>query len=324
VDGDAENDEPARKKPRIGGGGLFSGFNSFLPAPKRTKETAKKEEEKKAGGTTSTRKVFSLKTGAAPGFDRDADSQMLQDLDTEEQHHNAPPQAKAEDVVPKGNPMMFKPLSVGRNPTKKKKPPAPTKTTEQPAHSRERAAPEQVPPAPVSKPKVSLFGLSSEDKPDTSSGQTIKPTTYEPLVYNTSIQPPPGPDSIDSQLQQSSAQQSTAQSSAQDLESIASDLNLSQSEMRQLLGRRGQNVKGAAKILTFNTDEQYKSNAEYLSGMTEAERAAHQHKAVRTIAPGKHSLQQLVNAVSNQQDALEESFAAGKRTKKEASSKYGW
>jgi hypothetical protein len=250
---------------------------------------------------------------------------MRHDLDAEEQHqHDAPPQAKAEDVVPKGNPMMFKPLSVGTNPKKKKKPTAVTKTAEQPVQSRDRAPPEPVPPAPVSKPKVSLFGLSSEDKPDTSSGKPVQPTTYEPLVYNTSIQPPSGPDSTDSLLQPSPAQQSSAPSTSQDLESIASDLNLSQAEMRQLLGRRGQNVKGAAKVLTFNTDEQYKSNAEYLSGMTEAERAAQQHKAVRTIAPGKHSLQQLVNAVSNQQDALEETFAAGKRNKKESSSKYGW
>ena len=39
---------------------------------------------------------------------------------------------------------------------------------------------------------------------------------------------------------------------------------------------------------------------------------------------GKHSLQQLVNLVSNQKDALEEGFAMGRRNKKEAGAKYGW
>jgi hypothetical protein len=32
----------------------------------------------------------------------------------------------------------------------------------------------------------------------------------------------------------------------------------------------------------------------------------------------------LVNAASSQKEALEESFAAGRRNKKEAGSKYGW
>ncbi|RMZ90737.1 hypothetical protein DV736_g2034, partial [Chaetothyriales sp. CBS 134916] len=49
-----------------------------------------------------------------------------------------------------------------------------------------------------------------------------------------------------------------------------------------------------------------------------------QHNPVRAIAPGKHSLRQLVNAAQGQKDALEDSFAIGKQNKKEAGSKYGW
>lgn len=144
---------PARKKPRIGGGagggGLFSGFNSFLPAPKRN--TAAAEKEKKTAAPA--RKVFSLKTGATPGFDREADAEMRRDqalglgagggdneddetipkagsLGTEDfgETQNAAGdkgeqggKEKPVEVKLKGNHMMFKPLSVGRTQQKKKK-----------------------------------------------------------------------------------------------------------------------------------------------------------------------------------------------------------
>jgi hypothetical protein len=48
------------------------------------------------------------------------------------------------------------------------------------------------------------------------------------------------------------------------------------------------------------------------------------HNPVRSIAPGKHSLKQLVNAAQSQKDALAESFAKGYQNRKEAGSKYGW
>ena len=56
----------------------------------------------------------------------------------------------------------------------------------------------------------------------------------------------------------------------------------------------------------------------------ETDIASVQHNPVRPIAPGKHTLQQLVNVASNQREALEESFATGRRNKKEAGAKYGW
>lgn len=78
------------------------------------------------------------------------------------------------------------------------------------------------------------------------------------------------------------------------------------------------------QVLTFDTNRQYRQNAEWLASATEEELAAQQHNPVRSIAPGRHSLQQLVNAVSVQKDALEETFAAGRRNKKEAGARYGW
>ena len=59
---DGEEEGPARKKPKMNGdGSLLSAFNSMLPPPKRTANTQP---------AASSGKTFSLKTGAAPGFQR--------------------------------------------------------------------------------------------------------------------------------------------------------------------------------------------------------------------------------------------------------------
>lgn len=336
TNGDAEDEEHARKRPRVSGGeSSLSGFNSMLPEPKRAKqEPAKKEADTQRDGSGTTKKVFGLKTSATPGFDRQEDAGPDRGQSSEDQQPAELNQLKAEEVVPKGNAMMFKPLSMTRNTGKKKKStaaaPAP-KPVQQAGQNTQSAVP-AADPSPVSKSKVSLFGSSVEEKPDLSHEKSQQNSTYEPLIYNSAASTPAlGPAPPDTQpdvlpahsppLQQHPPNQSEPQS----LENIAADLNLSQAEMRQLLGRRGQDTsKAAPKILTFNTDEEYKSNAEYLSAASDAELANQQHNPVRAIAPGKHNLQQLVNAVSNQRNALEDSFASGKRNRKEASSRYGW
>ncbi|PLB47861.1 hypothetical protein P170DRAFT_360697, partial [Aspergillus steynii IBT 23096] len=352
-DGD---DGPARKKPRIGGGGgLFSGFNSFLPAPKRN-PAAEKEKNAKAA---SVRKVFSLKTGAAPGFDREADAEMRRDqafdlvtggggenddetipkagsLKTEEfGETQTNTEYKGEEGVKekpvevklKGNPMMFKPLSVGRTQQKKKKAPATTtattnttstttSTTSSPAVD---APKEQAPPppaAPKPKPKVSLFSLSSAEPDAAAPPAQTTSTTYEPLVYSApSEAPTAGPTAPESELTSAGV----ATGPAETLDNIADDLNLSRAQRRQLFGRNADSSK--SRVLHFNTDKEYIANQEMAHN---TDLAAVQHNPVRPIAPGKHSLQQLVNAASNQREALEESFASGRRNKQEAGSKYGW
>ncbi|KAL4918209.1 mitotic checkpoint regulator, MAD2B-interacting-domain-containing protein [Aspergillus aurantiobrunneus] len=361
-DGD-DPDGPARKKPRIragGGGGAFSGFNSFLPAPRRPNVTA--EKEKKLGGGRA-RKVFSLKTGAGPGFDREADEEMKRDMafdslgaggDGDDDDYGTIPKAgslreehytkstnnnqesaekkekKPEEVVLKGNPMMFKPLSVARTGQKKKKTMATTTpppiietnkrveggeegrgTTQQPPDQTQKPT---APPAP--KPKVSLFSLSTEETATPDTSEPAQGSTYEPLVYTTNENTPaagpaPEPESV-------SAAPPQAASSTQTLDHIAADLNLSRSQRRQLFGRNAD--PSSSRILHFNTDVEYAANQE----MSHKELAATQHNPVRAIAPGKHTLQQLVNAASTQKEALEESFATGKRNKKEAGAKYGW
>ncbi|KAI9042870.1 PRCC domain-containing protein [Aspergillus affinis] len=364
TDADAGDDGPARKRPRIGGGasggGLFSGFNSFLPAPKKNTATAAAEKEKNKKTAAPARKVFSLKTGAAPGFDREADAEMRRDqalglgtgdfdddetipkagsLGTEEAGESQNTagdngeegvKEKPVEVKLKGNPMMFKPLSVGRTQQKKKKAPPKTTTTTATATNtntgslpaadgpKEQAPLAQPTPppaaAPKPKPKVSLFSLSSAelDAAAAPSAQTTS-ATYEPLVYSApSEAPAAGPSAPE-------PQESQATGPAETLDNIADDLNLSRAQRRQLFGRNAESSK--SRVLHFNTDKEYIANQEAAHN---TDLAAVQHNPVRPIAPGKHSLQQLVNAASNQREALEESFASGRRNKQEAGSKYGW
>jgi hypothetical protein len=49
-----------------------------------------------------------------------------------------------------------------------------------------------------------------------------------------------------------------------------------------------------------------------------------EHRAIKAIAPGKHSLQQLVNNARTQKDAMEDKWAEGKKNRGEGASKYGW
>lgn len=354
ADGEKEGEDgPARKKAKIGGGGAFSGFNTFLPAPKRTTVTA--DKDKKSAGPA--RKVFSLKTGATPGFDRGADAEMRQnqgfDADDGGDEEDIPkagnlqtedsgetevadnPNEEKRGPKLKGNAMMFKPLSVGRNSQQKKKPPktttsalstadelraAPQKPKQQQQQPRPQLQPQQAPAqsAPPPKPKISLFSISSEDSSATTpSDEPAQGTSYQPLVYNPAPDAPPaGPEPEPSTFIPADTY---AQQQPQTLDNIADDLNLSRAQRRHLFGRHADTSK--SRVLNFNTDTEYVANQEMAQ---QTDLAAAQHNPVRAIAPGKHTLQQLVNAASNQREALEESFAAGRRNKKEAGSKYGW
>ena len=346
-DRDRDGDEPPAKKAKVGSG-AFTGFNSILPAPKRAVISS--------GGSTNsgTRKGglgsgVSLKTGAAPGFsrepipDRDFDDgeesrtarHKGSDLEIQVPNSSSPGIA---DLLPsplngadpskaepkkQGNPMMFKPLSVARKPSKKKSSMANFPT---PQLSTSNDLEHQARPAP----KISLFSIGSIDA---SNASIVEPTgEYQTLVYEKSSgnTEQPGLDTLGETepevvnntnpggYHQAS---SNVDTSSQSLDSIAADLNLSASARRQLLGRQrnGKNDPSAINVVNFNTDREYASN-ELLRQAGEQV----QHNPVRALASGKHSLKQLVNAASTQKDALEEQFASGRRNKKEAGSKYGW
>ena len=302
-------DEPAPKRARTGGG--FSGFNSMLPPPKRDAEKPQTSNNK-----APARKVFSLKTSSEAGFSRESDAEMRhffaeQDNSTGDDPDDVglpdvPKKAPTAEVTTKGNTFMFKPLSVARG--KKKKPTSSIAKPVSPSPvSAAEPAQDATPAAPPPKKKVSLFSAHKETD--------IEPTIPdpEPEEYNAVTSAYPGSEDAASHQPTSSM---TA--SVQSLDNIASDLNLSAAERRQLFGRSGKDFS-ASSVVNFNTDQEYAAN--------EAIRATGeqvQHNPLRAIAPGKHSLRQLVSAAQGQKDALEESFAAGRRNRKEAGNKYGW
>ncbi|KAK5087488.1 hypothetical protein LTR70_005349 [Exophiala xenobiotica] len=348
--------EPPTKRARVGAG-AFSGFNAMLPAPKRDNLTTSSASANTNGTKVPARKVFSLKTGAEPAFSRDSDSELRElfaddgarqteestiptsipkpAFTTEKQQSTGPA-----SEVGGGKPFMFKPLSVARN-TKKK---SSASTLATPVASTTRAdqtsiqpsaalqePPDQrelVPRPATKKEKISLFSsgpaalppdpddLPANDglNPDASNEDEIlellddddQPTPYTTTSTN-APQPPNEPES---------------------LSSIATSLNLSAAERRQLLGRshnpgssKNPNTTTANRIINFNTDAEYIANQQMNAA---GEQAQLQHNPVRAIAPGKHSLKSLVASAQGQKDALEESFASGKKNKREAGSKYGW
>ena len=337
--------ERPSKRAKVGSGG-FSGFNSLLPAPKRTAAP-------NGGPTTNgARKSglgvgVNLKTGAAPGFSRDpmdavstsneegAETERSGDMNTihhDEEMHQKPPAIDespsflkpVEPVKLQGNTTMFKPLSVARKPQRKK-----AHTAESLPNTKLQVDEFMQKPKPA--PKLSLFSTGEEIEPPRSSSTASG--TYQPMIYTTTT-PDPTPAPVDPSTDPQPSEDSNYYPydhpeprmdrfpPIQSLTSIASDLNLTRAETRQLLGRQKHNDPAGPSpinIVNFNTDAEYAAN-EILRQAGETV----QHNPVRAIAPGKHSLKQLVNAASSQKDALEESFASGRRNKKEAGSKYGW
>ena len=336
---ETSSDEPPTKRAKTGGG-AFSGFNSFLPPPKRTGHT----NATLGGGTAAKKGVLgvgvSLKTGSAPGFSREPEPER--EYAGEEESGPAttnggsglslpPPRASqvegqkpAEEVKLVGKPLMFKPLSVSRKPAKKKKAipgAAPSTTAAIPA------TPEPKHEKPTQRPKVSLFSMSAET--ESPSLPTVN-GEYQPMMLE--VEEAGEEEEADPFGLEPSYEDYTPTTShvappavptppvSQSLDDIAGDLKLSAAERRQLFGRQKDGLRQAAtKVINFNTDQEYLHNEEL--------RAAGEqivHNPVRAIAPGKHSLKQLVNAAQSQKEALEESFAKGKSNRAEASSRYGW
>ena len=325
---DTQSDEPPTKRAKIGGG-AFSGFNSFLPAPKRTGQTSTT-----LGGGNAVKKSglgagVNLKTGAAPGFSREPEPEREY---TEEQASTLPPpqasqneEKPAEEVKLVGKPLMFRPLSVARKP--KKKTVAQLSAAASIPSTPAKPQPKAETPAP--KPKVSLFSMGSEE----TSTMTPSNGEYKPMMLDTPEQE--SQESEDPYSLEPSYEDFTPNASqsglalpavptppvSQSLDDIAGDLNLSAAERRQLFGRQkgGRGNKSATKVINFNTDEEYLHNEELRAAGEQVS-----HNPVRSIAPGKHSLKQLVNAAQSQKEALEESFAKGRNNRAEASSRYGW
>ena len=286
----------------------------MLPPPKRDHLPTPNS----TGVKKPARKVFSLKTSAEPAFSRDLD------LDYDESLYENTPERNAAQSVPLqsvsvpasdlpvvGNAMRFKPLSVARN-NKKSKPTTVSKAaTTVPNPQKQVPSPLEASAMQTSKPKVNLFSTTVEEpidgtdlieQADRASVDDVEDATEDSML-TTSYQ-----DVIPSDTGQTD----------QSLHDIASDLNLSASAKRQLFGRGGKDGI-AVNVVNFNTDAEYAANEQLRATGEQL-----QHNPVRGIAPGKHSLKQLMNSATLQKDALEESFATGRRNKREAGNKYGW
>lgn len=319
----------------------------MLPAPKRAAQSAKEAILTTKG---PSRKVFSLKTGAEPGFSREADAELRQalegqDVDVGETSYEdtadstrgvASPSALGSTTISSVKSTIFKPLSVSRNASRKKKPPAGSSTFTPPIQGQARAQQLDA-ESSIAAPKVSLFTIGTTDRSTTD--PITKTSDYQPLFSNgktevehqdQSLTSTDDPTSLAANITNvytdtsSYPQNQNSESNvlpSQSLDSIANDLNLSASARRQLLGRNHRDgAKTSSAIMNFNTDEEYAANEAFRTSGEQAQ----PHNPVRAIAPGKHSLKQLVNAASGQKEALEESFASGRRNKKEAGGRYGW
>ncbi|KAK1994109.1 hypothetical protein LX36DRAFT_585027 [Colletotrichum falcatum] len=321
------SDEPPAKRARTGKAGLFSGFNSFLPAPKNAAKATPAHSS--SSSSSSSRPIFQLKTGAEPGFSRERGGGDGDGSSGTSGGMSLPaPKKQAQPTIPEGmtpadqvklvgKPMMFKPLSVARKPKKKtpaSAPAAATKATPTAAGGSEA----KDTPAPAPK-KVPLFSIETDDNDDAAAAAPAS-GAYEPLF---ATEQPTDNGYADYAAQAGWSAPTTAPDGANSLDTIADDLNLSAAARRELFGRQKGGGAGApqtaSRVINFNMDQEYQHNEQLrASGQQQT------HNPVRSIAPGKHSLRQLVNQVQNQREALEESFAKGKSNRKEASSRYGW
>jgi hypothetical protein len=359
---DIDDDAPPSKKPRLGGGSAFGGFNALLPAPKKPNVSAAAATEGTKPGSRGLGKGLAsgvnLKTGAEPAFKRESR------VEVEEYDENGNPikkepmkredframlnlpppktEAKAEtkaetsvgDVnvvpalqqVPKPATSRFVPMSVGKG--KKKKPVAPRPaavSTEGTSASSTNTSTPQLPStnSKLRKPKVSLFSVSSEAEP---AAKGPSDAQYEPLLYGAEEEEdaPIHDEAFGLQSTNQTAQYappSTGAPAPDDLTNIASELNLSEAERRQLFGKKGRGPDlSSAKIVEFNTDMEYAHNEKLRQQGEQV-----QHNPLKSISgTGKNSLRSLVNVATTQKDALEDHFASGHRNKKEAGNRYGW
>ncbi|KAI7781096.1 hypothetical protein LA080_015216 [Diaporthe eres] len=348
----ATSETPAAKRLKTSGS-RFSGFSSFLPPPKATASNPRGGSIGKATPRvgvnlrTSSEAAFSRDTGGdsgdgvsrtdGPGSISNSPSATA----TAPAQPSIPPGQKSEDEVKLvGKPLMFKPLSVARKPGKKAvgtkaaaasttashggalKRPSDTGSSGPPTKDETLAVPQA-----KKKKRISLFSVVDdargvEQVPEDSTSYEAEPPGHDQSTFNEGN----ALDDYASQQQYAGYSQPPAREAGYpdptSLDSIADDLNLGPAARRELFGRGGAPSKTTAKsVINFNLDQEYRHNEELRqSGALDQQ----QHNPLRAIKPGKHSLQQLVNQVQSQRDALEENFAKNRATQKQSGAKYGF
>ena len=334
-------DPPSPKKRRLDVPASSKGFNSLLPPPKHVNKKPTSLEKRVSQQHVGS--SFSLKTASEPAFDRkilrsnaaseeetiglsegvieSGFTKTAETLDTANKVAENRP-----EVVLSSKVTIFKPLSVARKPPSKRKTANVVKKrseTDLPSEHKNSNESNLI----IESRKTPLFSMDNTDANaihDTASLDYIENLSGEQpdqKKFNEGTGMTTGPTSHGSDIGNSL---NRAEMSKNSLLAIAEDLNLPESAKRQLLGRnRSKNSHisdlSAVNIVSFNTDHEYAANEEL-----RAAGETIQHNPVRSIAPGKHSLRQLVSSATTQKDALEEHFASGRRNRKEAGGKYGW
>ncbi|KAF9691801.1 hypothetical protein EKO04_010360 [Ascochyta lentis] len=354
---DIESEAPPAKRPRIGARTGLGGFNAMLPAPK--KANAKPAAASATPGSRALGKGLgagvNLRTGAEPAFKREPkldleaydengnviekepmkreDFRAMLNLPTPKSEQMTSPNPESPASLPDTSQgalasrpaaPRFVPMSVGKG--KKKKPVAARPATVPATESKSTATP-VVQAQPPPKPKVSLFGVSQQaEAPSTQTSNGA----YQPIMYGfddeDEDEDAPVPDQVfGAQSAHHTAQHTFPPPTAaapSELTNIASELNLSEAERRQLFGKKGRNGPdfSSARIVEFNTDTEYAHNEQLRQQGEQA-----QHNPLKSISgTGKNSLRSLVSVASTQKDALEEHFATSHRNKREAGNRYGW
>jgi hypothetical protein len=335
-----EDEQRPAKRAKTVGGSRFSGLGSFLPPPKKT-ATAPAASGRRLGGAPAP--GVHLRTGAEPAFARgggDDDDDASSSLNLPAPHSSRGPsipegQKPEEEVKLVGKPLMFKPLSVARKkaPAKnKKKDPGPIAGRSAPGVSAPQngptatilaAAQSTEPPPP--KKKISLFSMG-DDEPTPTTTPAAPTGTYEPMFTSGPDPTPLEDEESDVTSAYPTYHQPPHHAQEEQHQTFASLTDaLSPAARRELFGRTDPNAPSSnlipanAKVINFNMEREYAHNeALRASGAQQA------YNPVRSIAPGKHSLRQVVNMAQSNQDALEESFARAKNSQKDAAGRYGW
>lgn len=263
-------------------------------------------------------------------------------------------QKPEEEVKLVGKPLMFKPLSVARKkpPVKKKKdlpalpiqaPPTLIAPENNPASGPTTVPTSTVEPPPQKK-KISLFSMGDNDDepPSTAASSNTYTSTYEPLFTSsytpthattyTNASQHEQETSVTASYPTTTSQQQQPQQNT--LSILADNLSLTPAARRELFGRNGSPSSASAssldamippnaKVITFDMEREYAHN-ETLRAAAAAGGGQQAYNPVRSIAPGKHSLRQVVNMAQSNQSALEESFARQKSGKRDAAGRYGW
>ncbi|KAK4196645.1 mitotic checkpoint regulator, MAD2B-interacting-domain-containing protein [Triangularia verruculosa] len=333
----ADNDEPPAKRAKtMTGRSRFGSFGSFLPPPKKTAAIAASsssaDTSTKTPGSTFAPRV-NLKTGAEPAFVRGGDdgSEYGSSASGGGGLNLPAPKKSSGPSIPEGQkpesevklvgkPLMFKPLSVARKKTglnaKKKTTATATVATQVPPRV---STPIEgvitdppVPPSPQKK-HISLFSVDDEDTRPSAPTTSASTGAYEPLFTAAEPSPTYAPTYQIAHDVRVPPPTEGSQPSNAGPDAFA---GLSKAARRELFGRSEQIP---TNMINFNMEAEYNSNeALRQSGEQQV------YNPIRSIAPGKHSLRQVVNMAQNNQSALEDSFAKGKQNKSAAAGRYGW